>query len=135
MMLAMCLRLKPSMARNSQRSPARAGQLLRWQKVKRFFMPIAFIGLPAVAQTFQPLERVDGWLIERKLSDQQEPICRASVVGGGGWFSARVHLDRNDELVVPDGLNSPVNDSLDQVRETLLVCRTSILRFEVPTGR
>lgn len=123
------------MARYSQKRPARAVQRPRLQKVKRFFLPFAFIGLPAVAQTFQPLERVDGWLIERKLSDQQEPICRASVVGGGGWFSARVHLDRNDELVVPDGLNAPVNDSIDRVRDALRVCRTSILRFEVPAGR
>lgn len=135
MMLAVCLRLNRSMARKSQRGHARAGQCLEWQRVKRFFLPIAFIGLPAVAQAFQPLERVDGWLIERKLSDQQEPICRASLVGGGGWFSARVHLDRNDELVVPDGLNAPVNDSLDQVREALRVCRASILRFDVPAGR
>jgi len=33
---------------------------------------------------------VEGWLIERRLDDMQDPICRASMPGHGTWFSARV---------------------------------------------
>ena len=99
--------------------------------MKGFLLLVSLVGASAAAhaQSFQPIDRVDGWLIERKLSDQQEPICRASLVGGGGWFSARVHLNRDDELVVPAGLNAPENDSLDQVRQLLRRCRASILAF------
>jgi len=80
-----------------------------------------------LAQGFQTLDRVDGWLIERKLGEEQKPTCRASVQGGGSWFSARVHLNSRDELVTPQGLNPPNQQSLDGVREALKRCRSSLL--------
>ena len=85
------------------------------------------IGLAAFAQGFQTLDRVDGWLLERKLDTEQKPICRASIPGGGSWFSTRVHLNSNNELVVPDGTNRPSQDSLDSVKEALVRCRASLL--------
>ena len=87
------------------------------------------IGTSAIAQSFQTLDRVDGWLIERKLDREQNHVCRASVPGGGAWFSARVRLDLNDEVVVPQGLSEPSNASVDSAREALRLCQSSLLYF------
>ena len=97
--------------------------------MKRLLMVLALIGTPIQAQSFQELDRVDGWLIERKLTNEQEPICRASMMNGGSWFSARVHLNRNDKLVVPDGLLAPEQASIDAAREALRLCRSDLLYF------
>jgi len=90
---------------------------------------LALIGPPAMAQGFQKLDSTHGWLIERKLSEQQEPICRASVTGGGTWFSARVHLNPNNELVIPEGLTVPTKTSVNAAIEALRLCRSSLLYF------
>ncbi len=87
------------------------------------------IGTSAIAQSFQTLDRVDGWLIERKLDREQNHVCRASVPGGGSWFSARVRLDLNDEVVVPKGLSKPSKASVNSAREALRLCRSSLLYF------
>jgi len=97
--------------------------------MKRILLILSVIGTPIQAQSFQELDRVEGWLIERKLSDEQEPICRASMMNGGSWFSARVHLNRNDKLVVPDGLLAPKQPSIDAAREALRLCRSGLLYF------
>ncbi|MEJ6828463.1 MAG: hypothetical protein QNK79_10090 [Synechococcus sp. ArSW.bin.68] len=97
--------------------------------MKSIFLLISLIGVSALAQNFQTIDRVDGWLIERKLDSEQNHVCRASVVGGGSWFSARVRLDRNDALVVPSGLTSPSEASLASAREALRLCRSSLLYF------
>ena len=85
-------------------------------------VPVAF-----GSTAFQPLDRVEGWLIERRLDEKQEPICRASLPGPGTWFSARVRLDANDVVVVPAGLQRPDQAALDAVREALQRCRASVL--------
>ena len=77
--------------------------------------------------SFQPLDRVEGWLIERRLDANQDPICRASVAGPGTWFSARVHLDADDVMVVPAGLRRPDETRLEDVRDALRRCRASVL--------
>ena len=97
--------------------------------MKSILLFFALIGTSALAQNFQTIDRIDGWLIERKLDSEQNHVCRASVVGGGSWFSARVRLDRNDALVVPDGLTSPNEESLASAREALRLCRSSLLYF------
>ena len=97
--------------------------------MKSIFLFLVLIGTSAFAQNFQTIDRIDGWLIERKLDSDQNHVCRASVVGGGSWFSARVRLDRNDALVVPNGLTSPNEESLASAREALRLCRSSLLYF------
>ncbi len=84
--------------------------------------PVAF-----ASTAFQPLDRVEGWLIERRLDENQDPICRASVPGPGTWFSARVHLDPDDVMVVPAGLQRPDETMLEAVRDSLRRCRDSVL--------
>ena len=54
-------------------------------------------------------------------------ICRASVPGPGTWFSARVHLDAEDVMVVPAGLQRPDETMLEAVRDSLRRCRDSVL--------
>ena len=89
---------------------------------------LILMGSVASASTaFQPLDRVEGWLIERRLDESQDPICRASVPGAGTWFSARVHLDGDDAVVVPPGLEPPDESALESVREALRRCRASVL--------
>jgi len=97
--------------------------------MKSIFLLLVLIGRSALAQNFQTIDRIDGWLIERKVDSEQNHVCRASVVGGGSWFSARVRLDRNDALVVPNGLTSPNEESLASAREALRLCRSSLLYF------
>ena len=84
--------------------------------------PVAF-----ASTAFQPLDRVEGWLIERRLDANQDPICRASVSGRGTWFSARVHLDADDEMVVPAGLHRLEETRLEAVRDALRRCRANVL--------
>ena len=84
--------------------------------------PVAF-----ASTAFQSLDRVEGWLIERRLDENQDPICRASVPGPGTWFSARVHLDAEDVMVVPAGLQRPDETRLEAVRDALRRCRASVL--------
>ena len=97
--------------------------------MKSILLFLALIGTSALAQNFQTIDRIDGWLIERKLDSKQNHVCRASVVGGGSWFSARVRLDLNDALVVPQGLITPNKASVNSAREALRLCRSSLLYF------
>ena len=88
---------------------------------------ILMVPVASASTAFQPLDRVEGWLIERRLDDKQDPICRASVPGPGTWFSARVHLDLDDVMVVPAGLHRPDETGLEAVRDALRRCRASVL--------
>jgi len=85
-------------------------------------VPVAF-----ASTAFQPLDRVEDWLIERRLDDNQDPICRASVPGPGTWFSERVHLDADDVMEVPAGLHRPDETGLEAVRDALRRCRANVL--------
>ena len=103
------------------RRPSAVMQVLR-------LLLLSLISPVALGSTaFQPLDRLEGWLIERRLDEMQEPICRASVPGRGTWFSARVRLDADDRVVVPDGLHRPDETALNAVREALQRCRASVL--------
>ena len=88
---------------------------------------ILMVPVASASTAFQPLDRVEGWLIERRLDDNQDPICRASVPGPGTWFSARVHLDADDVMVVPAALHRPDETGLEAVRDALRRCRASVL--------
>ena len=93
----------------------------------RLMLLTLMASVASASTSFQPLDRVEGWLIERRLDESQDPICRASVPGAGTWFSARVHLDGDDTVVVPAGLEQPDETALDAVRDALRRCRASVL--------
>jgi hypothetical protein len=97
--------------------------------MKRLLLLLSLVGTSALAQSFQTIDRVDGWLIERKRDSEQNHVCRASLPSGGSWFSARVRLDLNDALVVPQGLIAPNKSSVDSAREAIRLCRSSLLYF------
>ncbi len=97
--------------------------------MKCLLLLVSLMGTSALAQNFQTIDRVDGWLIERKVDREQNHVCRASLPGGGSWFSARVRLDLNDALVVPKGLTTPNRASVDSARKALHLCRSSLLYF------
>lgn len=84
----------------------------------------------ALAQdTFQKLDVVFGWLIERQVDANQQLRCRASIPAGGTWFAARIHLDGSGQIVVPEDLPLPLGyaEGVDEVRAALERCRASIL--------
>ena len=97
--------------------------------MKRLLPLQSLVGTSALAQSLQTIDRVDGWSIERKRDSEQNHVCRASLPGGGSWFSARVRLDLNDALVVPQGLITPNKTSVDSAREAVRLCRSSLLYF------
>ena len=79
------------------------------------------------ADGYQPIDRIDGWLVERRLDSDQTPVCRASIPEGGTWFSARVRINVRDVLVVPEGFSSPDASTVEMVRSALKRCRESLL--------
>ena len=97
--------------------------------MKCLLLLLFLVGTSVLAQSFQTIDRVDGWLIERKRDSEQNHVCRASLPTGGSWFSARVRLDLNDGLVVPQGLITPNKASVDSAREAVRLCRSSLLYF------
>ena len=97
--------------------------------MKSSLLLLSLMGTSALCQSFQAINRVDGWLIERRMNSEQNHVCRASLPGGGSWFSARVRLDLNDALVVPQGLITPNKASVDAAREAVRLCRSSLLYF------
>ena len=95
--------------------------------MKSSLLLLSLMGTSALAQGFQTIDRVDGWLIERKRDGEQNHVCRVSLPGDGSWFSARVRFDLNDALVVPQGLITPNKASVDSAREAVRLCRSSLL--------
>ena len=85
---------------------------------------------------FTKLDQLGEWFIERKLdSSNDKVLCRASMIGNGTWFGARVRLDHNDELVLPPGLvphKYPGEKKLDEVKYSLARCRSDLLYISNP---
>ena len=96
-------------------------------QVLRLLLLTLMAPVASTSTSFQSLDRVEGWLIERRLDENQDQICRASLPGPGTWFSARVHLDADDVMVVPAGLQRPDEMMLEAVRDSLRRCRASVL--------
>jgi len=80
-------------------------------------------------ESFQKLDVVSGWLIERKIEPNQQLRCRASIPAGGTWFAARIHLDGSGQIVVPQDVPFALvhAKAVDEVRAALDRCRASIL--------
>ena len=67
----------------------------------RLLLLTLMASVASASTSFQPLDRVEGWLIERRLDANQIRSAVRLCQDLGTWFSARVHLDANDEMVVP----------------------------------
>ena len=81
---------------------------------------------------FSDLILVEEWLIERKIDLTFNEIeCRASIPSHANWFSARVRLGPNNEIIKPIWITLKANQLLEsklaKVRELLDTCRTDFL--------
>ena len=78
--------------------------------------------------SFTELDRVNGWLIERKQGADGALRCRAFLPSGASWFSGNIHLDADARLVVPAGLSfKGKQHEIDVVREALDRCSRDLL--------
>ncbi len=79
---------------------------------------------------YSNLISVKDWVIERKIDvNTNEVKCRASVVRYGSWFSARVRLDRNNNLILPlrySGISKPSDETLKEVKRSLKACEEGV---------
>ncbi len=80
---------------------------------------------------FTVIDLFGKWNIEQKFDSETKKIfCRAFVEGNGTWFAENVRLDRDDELVMPEGITSgdlPSMNDLREVRARLKKCRNGLL--------
>ena len=95
--------------------------------MKRLLLLLSRIRPSALGQDFQMIDRIDGLLIKHKRDSEQNHVCRASLLSGGSWLSARARLDINDALVVPQGLVTPVKTSVDSTRKAVRRSRSNLL--------
>ena len=78
--------------------------------------------------SYTELDRVNGWLIERKQGADGAMSCRAFLPSGASWFSGNIHLDLNGELVVPSGRSfKGGQQELEAVRDALQRCSRDVL--------
>ncbi len=92
-----------------------------------FFLPASFAGL----NEFTELDYFENWSIERKVDLNNDLIlCRASMPKHGAWFGARVRLDKDENIVIPDELSHyklPKNYPVSRLRRSLRKCRESLI--------
>ena len=93
----------------------------------RFVALFGFQAIQVFAGEFQSIDVVEGWTIERRLTEDQQPVCRASIAEGGTWFSARIRLDSAGSIRIPSGLKAPEGIDLVPIRNALERCRSSLL--------
>lgn len=78
--------------------------------------------------SYTELDRVNGWLIERKQGADGSLSCRAYLPSGASWFSGNIHLDARGELVVPAGRSfEGEQQEIESVREALDRCGRDFL--------
>ncbi len=91
------------------------------------------VNLPAEAglDRYTLLEKLDDWIIERKIDSLSNKIfCRASIKSHGTWFASRVRLNQSDKLVIPKDLDQsiiPNEVKLQEIKRVLNLCRKSFL--------
>ena len=87
--------------------------------------------LHAGLDKFTYLDQINSWTIERRIdSDTKKISCRAFIPGNGTWFSTRIRVNKNGELVIPDDLSSTElinNEVFEKVNSALKACRSSVI--------
>ena len=77
------------------------------------------------------IDILEEWLIERKVESSTGDIyCRGSIRGYGTWFGARIRLNSENKLVVPEDLSQnklPDEQVLEKVVKALENCRESLI--------
>ncbi len=102
---------------------------------RTFFFLLAAFSAPTAAKAgldhFSYLDQVDNWVIERRIDSKENTVkCRAYLRGNATWFGARIRLDRNDELLIPEDLKNSKRSSpkmLAKVKQKLYTCRSGLI--------
>ncbi len=97
----------------------------------RNYLILFFLGsnlnVQAGLNKYTPLDRIEGWIIERKIESSSGMIsCRASFVSHGTWFGSRMRLDKSDKLIIPTNLidyKIPNRKLLQRLKISLIECR------------
>lgn len=85
------------------------------------------ISSKAAFQGFTDLDQVGEWRIERKITADGEITCRAYLPSGGTWFSANIHLNQSDQIVIPGGMRFDETTALEKLIRKLKACREDLL--------
>ena len=107
-------------------------RLFIWVSISQIFYTTKVIsGL----NQFTEIDSFGKWTIEQKFTPEENKIeCRASIKGYGTWFGARIRLDGNDEVLIPEDVlyknKFDISDSLIEVRKALLSCRSGLLYIQ-----
>tara|TARA_B100000700_G_scaffold328678_1_gene447319 strand:- start:55 stop:369 length:315 start_codon:yes stop_codon:yes gene_type:complete len=98
-------------------------KIIKYLIILKAFSSVVFAGI----NNYTYLDKIDEWIIERKIGKKFEEIrCRAYLPGYGTWFSERIHIDKEDNIVIPPELLSNIDESkLDtrKVKIALSRCR------------
>ncbi len=98
-----------------------------------FIYSIFFKSALAGLDKFSYLDKVNIWIIERKIDSKTNRIyCRASIPKKGTWFSSRIRLDKKGDLVEPFQLKDKSyrsNKAILEVKDALNSCRNSGLIY------
>ncbi len=90
-------------------------------------MPSAYAGL----EKYTVIDEFDSWVIERKFDPSKDEVaCRASMPRYGSWFSARVRLGDQNELLKPEHLITsykPKPQLMERLIFSLQKCRSSLI--------
>jgi len=100
-----------------------------------FFWPLllfSFTSVSAGLNNFTNLIFVEDWLIERKVDlTTNETKCRASIPSHASWFSARVRLGPNNELIKPIWISvkadQVIDSKLTKIKQLLDDCSAGLL--------
>ena len=88
----------------------------------------------AGVDTYSKLDEIDDWIIERKIESSTNILkCRASIPNRFSWFSGRIHLSNEGDLIIPEETNEVTLTSkktLDKVMNALNRCRSDFLYIQ-----
>jgi len=84
---------------------------------------------------FTYLDKIDGWVIERRIdSNTNKVFCRASIPFDGNWFSVRTRLNQDGSLVIPSDLSHAELTShkvITKVKAKLKTCRSGLIYLPI----
>ncbi len=106
---------------------------LNWLIAKYIFL-FFLVDIPLIhsgLDHFSEIDSFEKWIIEQKFDFETNKVsCRASMKGNGTWFAQRIRLDKNDQILIPEGMklkNTFRSSELEHVKSLLLKCRSSVL--------
>ena len=77
------------------------------------------------------LDKIDNWIIERKVISKNKAIfCRASILDSGTWFGSRIRLDKDGDIIYPmEALKeiTPSKQTISSVKKALKACRAGFI--------